>query len=267
MGEHQEMTPTTPKEFVYALLGGLFAPGLAIALIVGLAVGIQGRQVDAEAADIDDKAVRARIQPYGVSLAIDPSKPKVEMTGEQVYNEVCSSCHASGALESPKFKEAAAWGKRIGQGYDTLLVHALKGFNKMPARGGEPDLTDLEVARAVVHMTNAVGASFEPVLKKERIPTAAELARGQGVYAENCAECHNTGLTGAQKLGDTEAWSALIKQGKDSLYEAAIRGSAGGPAKGGNDKLSDADTIAAVDYMVEEAKAAIAKGKTQQARK
>jgi cytochrome c5 len=265
MADHHEMTKTTPQEFVYALLGGLLAPGLAIALIVILAIGIQGRQVDAEAADVSDKAVRVRIQPYGVSLAIDPNAPKVERTGEQVYNEVCASCHGSGALESPKFKEAGAWGKRIGQGYDTLLTHALKGFNKMPARGGEPDLTDLEVARGVVYMTNAAGANFEAVLKKEKVPSAAELARGKTVYAENCAECHNTGLTGAQKLGDTVAWSALIKQGMDYLYEAAVKGTAGGPAKGGNEKLSDADAMVAVDYMVEEAKAAIAAGKTKTA--
>lgn len=265
MADHQEMTKTTPKEFVLALLGGLLAPGLAIALIVILAIGIQGRQVDAEAADASDKAVRARIQPFGVSMAVDPNAPKVEMTGEQVYNEVCASCHGSGALESPKFKEAGAWSKRIGQGYETLLTHALKGFNKMPARGGEPDLTDLEVARGVVYMTNAAGAKFEPVLQKERMPTAAELARGKAVYADNCAECHNTGLTGAQKLSDVEAWAGLIKQGKDSLYEAAIKGTAGGPAKGGNVKLSDADAMVAVDYMVEEAKAAIAAAKTKTA--
>jgi cytochrome c5 len=265
MADHHEMTKTTPKEFVFALLGGLLAPGLAIVLIVLLAVAIQGRQVDAEAADVSDKAVRARIQPYGVSLAVDPNAPRVERTGEQVYNEVCSSCHGSGALESPKFKDAGAWGKRIGQGYDTLLTHALKGIRKMPARGGEPDLTDLEVARAMVHMTNAAGAKFEAVLQKEKVVSAADLARGKAVYADNCAECHNTGLTGAQKLGDTEAWTALIKRGKDSLYEAAIKGSAGGPAKGGNEKLSDADAMAAVDYMVEEAKAAIAAAKTKTA--
>lgn len=258
MGEHQEMKKTTPQEFLLALLGGLFAPGLAIALIVFYVVAIQGSQTDAEAADASDRAVRARIQPFGASLAIDPNAPKVERSGEQVYNEVCSSCHASGALESPKFKDAGTWGKRIAQGYDTLLTHALKGFNKMPARGGDPDLTDLEVARGIVHMTNAAGAKFEPVLKKEPEPSAAILAHGKAVYASDCAGCHDTGLTGAQKLADTAAWRALLKEGKDYLYKAAIEGSFGGPAKGGNPKLSDADVKAAVDYMVEEARKGIA---------
>ena len=258
MADHHEMTPTTVKDFLFALLGGLAAPLLAIALIVGLAFSIQARQVDDESADNSDLAVRARIQPVGLSVAIDPNKPRVEMSGEQVYTEVCASCHGSGALNSPKFQDAGAWGPRIAQGYDTLLTHALKGFKAMPARGGEPDLTDLEVARGIVHMTNAAGAKFEAVLKKEPEPTAADLARGKMVYAENCAACHDTGMTGAQKLTDP-AWAGLIKQGKDYLYAAAINGSFGGPAKGGNDKLSDADTKVAVDYMVNEAKAALAK--------
>ncbi|NTV95570.1 MAG: cytochrome c5 family protein [Thiobacillus sp.] len=262
MSDHHEMTPTTVKDFLLALLGGLAAPLLAIILIVGLVVSIQARQVDDEAADAGDKAVRARIQSVGTSVAVDPNKPHVDMTGEQVYTDICSACHGSGALGSPKFKDTAAWGPRIAQGYDTLLLHALKGFagqkGKMPARGGEPDLTDLEVARAMVYMTNAGGAKFEAVLKKEVEPTAAQLAHGKTVYAENCATCHDTGMTGAQKLTDP-AWAGLIKQGKDYLYGAAINGTLGGPAKGGNVKLTDADTTAAVDYMVNEAKAALAK--------
>lgn len=257
MGEHHEMKKTTPQDFLLALVGGLFAPLIAIIMIIVYIVGIQGTQVDAEAAEAQDKAVRERIQPFGVSLAIDPKAPRVERSGEHVYVEICSSCHETGALGSPKFKDKEAWGKRISKGYDTLLTHALKGFNKMPARGGDPDLSDLEVARALVHMANAAGASFQPVLQKEPEPTAAELARGKAVYASDCASCHDTGVTGAQKLTDAAAWSELLKEGKEALYKKAIEGSFGGPAKGGNDKLSDADVRAAVDYMVEEAKTAI----------
>lgn len=262
MAGHHEMTKTTPQSFLLALLGGLFAPGLAIAMIVFYLVGIQGSQVDAEAAAMSDQAVRDRIQPFGQSLAIDPNAPRVERAGEQVYNEICASCHGSGALESPKFEDKAAWGPRIGKGYDTLLTHALKGFNKMPARGGDPDLSDLEVARGIVHMTNAAGAKFEPVLQKEREPSAAELAQGKSVYAANCASCHDTGVTGAQKLTDGAAWAAPLAQGREYLYTAAVEGTFGGPAKGGNVNLSDADTRLAVDYMVEQVKAAVAAMKT-----
>jgi cytochrome c5 len=258
MADHHEMTKTTPKDFLIATLGGLFAPGLAIFLIVMLFLGIQGSMGLEDPAPVSDRAVQTRIQPYGKSVAVDPNAPKVELRGDQVYNEICAGCHASGALDSPKFKERGNWAPRIAKGYDTLLLHALNGFNKMPARGGEPDLSDLEVARGVVYMTNAAGASFEPTLKKEKEPTAAELARGKVVYAENCAYCHDTGATGAQKLDDSRAWAALLKEGRDYLYTAALKGTFGGPAKGGNDKLSDADTIVAVDYMIDQAKTALA---------
>jgi cytochrome c5 len=257
MADHIEMTKTTPKDFLYATLGGLFAPGLAIFLIVMLFIGIQGRMGQPDAAPMSDKAVRERIQPFGKSLAVDPNAPRVERTGEQVYNEVCSGCHASGALGSPKYKEKADWSKRLSNGYDVLLTHAFKGFNKMPPRGGDPDLSDLEVARGAVYMANAAGGNFEATLKKEPEPSAADLARGKAVYADNCAGCHDAGVTGAQKLTDAKAWVPLLKEGKDYLYNAAIKGSFGGPAKGGNEKLSDADTRVAVDYMVAEAKAAV----------
>lgn len=256
MSDHIEMTKTTPKDFLLATLGGLFAPGLAIFLIVMLVVGVQSRMGQPDPAPLDDKAVRERIQAFGVSHAVDPNAPRVDRTGEQVYNDVCAGCHGNGALGSPKFKDKAAWGSRNGKGFDTLVDHAINGFNKMPARGGEPDLSDLEVMRGIVYMTNAAGANFVAAPKKEPEPTAAGLAHGKAVYAENCAYCHDAGVTGAQKLGDATAWEPLLKGGKAALYEAAIKGTLGNPAKGGNDKLSDADTRDAVDYMVEQAKAA-----------
>ena len=46
----------------------------------------------------------------------------------------------------------------------------LRGIRKMPAMGGNPALTDLEVARGVVHMANAGGGKFAK-------PTAADAAR------------------------------------------------------------------------------------------
>ena len=75
--------------------------------------------------------------------------------------------HGIGAAGAPKFGDAGAWGARIKQGYDTLVSHAVKGIRAMPAKGGNPDLDDVEVARAVTHMANAAGASFkEPEAKK-----------------------------------------------------------------------------------------------------
>ncbi len=257
MSDHIEMTKTTPLDFLMATVGGLAPPLIPIILITLLVIGIQHGLGTPDPAPLADQAVRDRIKPYGLSVAVDPNAPHVDRTGEAVYADVCSGCHETGALGSPKFKEKADWGKRIAKGYETLLDHAFKGFNKMPMRGGEPDLSDLEVARALVYMANAAGANFQPTLKKEYEPSAAELARGKAVYADNCASCHDTGLTGAQKLSDVKAWGPLLKEGKDALYAAAINGTYAAAPKGGNDKLSDADTRNAVEYMVAQVRAAM----------
>ncbi len=54
------------------------------------------------------------------------------------------------------------------------------------------------------------------------------------------------------KLGDKAAWAPRIAAGK--MYEVALKGKGGMPAKGGNPSLSDADVKAAVDYMLASSK-------------
>ena len=52
--------------------------------------------------------------------------------------------------------EAAAWTARSAQGEDTLIKHAIEGYQGaaglMPARGGNPALTDAQVAASVKWM-------------------------------------------------------------------------------------------------------------------
>jgi cytochrome c5 len=81
-------------------------------------------------------------------------------SGEDVYKAVCAMCHATGLLNAPKFGDKAQWEARIKQGYETLVTHANKGIRSMPAKGGNPSLSDDEVASAVKYMANASGAKF-----------------------------------------------------------------------------------------------------------
>lgn len=71
------------------------------------------------------------------------------LSGEEVYNQVCMACHATGAAGAPKRGDTAAWAPRLEKGMETLHNHALNGFNAMPAKGGRPDLSDEEVMAAV----------------------------------------------------------------------------------------------------------------------
>lgn len=73
--------------------------------------------------------------------------------GSEIYDQLCQSCHSTGAGGSPVLDDKAAWGPRIAQGEETLLRHAIDGFTGehgfMPPRGGNPALTDEQVKAAV----------------------------------------------------------------------------------------------------------------------
>ena len=77
---------------------------------------------------------------------------------------------------------------------------------------------------------------------------------GKKNYEGACAVCHATGVAGAPKFADKEAWKTRIKTGNEALYNTALKGKGAMPAKGGRADLSDDDVKAAVDYMVSNAK-------------
>ncbi|MGA9165667.1 MAG: c-type cytochrome, partial [Thiobacillus sp.] len=157
---HAKMTQATPQEVIISIVAGLFAPLLAIFLVIQLVLSIQGTHQADTTSEAAQKATAARIKPVAELAALDANAPKVEKSGQEVYDAVCTACHAAGALGAPKFGNKGDWGPRIAQGYETLIKHATEGIRLMPARGGASDLSDTEVARAVAYMANAAGAKF-----------------------------------------------------------------------------------------------------------
>ena len=73
------------------------------------------------------------------------------MDGEMIYNSACQACHMSGAAGAPLLV-AAQWEDRLDKGKDTLVSHAINGFNAMPAKGGRTDLSDEQVRASVEYM-------------------------------------------------------------------------------------------------------------------
>ncbi len=119
--------------------------------------------------------IEERIKPVAMVEVGGDSGPHVEKSGEEVVKAACAACHAIGAMGSPKIGDKSAWGPRIAQGYKTLIKHATEGLRAMPARGGNPDLTDGEIASAVAYMANQAGAKFSaPTAAK---PTAADATK------------------------------------------------------------------------------------------
>ena len=73
------------------------------------------------------------------------------MDGEMIYNSACQACHMSGAAGAPLLV-AAQWEDRLDKGKETLVSHAINGFNAMPAKGGRMDLSDEQVRASVEYM-------------------------------------------------------------------------------------------------------------------
>ena len=115
------------------------------------------------------QALAARIQKIGAVEIRDANREL--KSGEEVFKAQCTNCHTAGLVGAPKFGDASAWGPRIKTGYESLLHSAMTGKGAMGAQSGG-DFDDTEVARAVVYMANAGGASF-PVPQK---PAAAASA-------------------------------------------------------------------------------------------
>ena len=173
----------TPKQLVIAVAGFFLVVVLGIILLVTFvtSASTEGAGSDATSA----KAIAARIRPVadaGFTLR-DANTPRVLLAGGAVYTATCAACHDSGMAGSPKTGDKAAWATRLAQGYDTLVTHAINGIRAMPAKGGNPDLDDLEVARAVVFMTNKSGASFKEPAAPAPAAAAAPVAAGAATAA------------------------------------------------------------------------------------
>ena len=164
---------TTPKQLIAAIVAGFLVPIICIVLLVQYVVN--NNKTGAGSTAQTPAAVAARIQPVADKAFVfkDSSVVQPLQAGIDVYKAVCSACHAAGVAGAPKVGDADSWKARLSQGYDTLLSHALKGIRAMPAKGGNPDLDDIEVARAVVYMANQSGAVFkEPEAKAAPEPAA-----------------------------------------------------------------------------------------------
>ena len=180
----EENIETHPVKLAIAIIIG--AVGLVVGIIMLAYFAIGSHQVGAA----DDRAhtpeaIGQRIAPATI-LVVEPAKaaapapiatvapkaggaPVVAMAvpatsptaaalpgGESVYKSACSACHATGVAGAPKTGDKGSWGVRAAKGKQLLYDHALKGFNAMPAKGGNPTLADADVKSAVDFMVAQV---------------------------------------------------------------------------------------------------------------
>ncbi|MFV8667756.1 c-type cytochrome [Ralstonia pseudosolanacearum] len=270
--QHDEHEPLikTPKQLIIAVIAAFAVPILVIILLANY-VGL-GVKEGAGSSGMSEEAVNDRIKPVAHLELKDVNAPHVYKTGEQLYKEVCATCHAAGVAGAPKFGDAASWVSRLPQGLDGLTKVALAGKGGMPARGGTSpdDVSDYEIERAIVYMANSGGGKLQeppapaagaaaPAVAVPAAPAAAAAPQaaagdiGKKVYDSTCQMCHAAGVAGAPKFGDKAAWAPRIAEGKAKMYDIALHGKGAMPPKG-TYAGSDDDVKAAVDFMAAAAK-------------
>jgi cytochrome c5 len=177
-------------------------------------------------------------------------------SGKEVVDAVCASCHVPGTKGAPKIGDKKAWAGRAGLGLTNLTQHALEGIRQMPSHGGNPNLTDLEIGRAITYMVNQSGGHWaEPTNKSAK---AAERS-GEEIVKARCVECHRTGKNGAPRIGDRTAWIKRVREGLDAVVLSAIKGHGGMPARGGMPDLTDSEVRSAILFMFNQTEASAKK--------
>lgn len=121
---------------------GRFFSALALCAIITLSFG----------ADAHAEVTAADLETYDLA------------NGKTVYDASCASCHATGVMGAPKVGTRRKWTPRLPQGMDAMVQKSIEGYSGeyrgtktfMPAKGGNPDLTDQEVGNAVAYMVQQV---------------------------------------------------------------------------------------------------------------
>jgi len=275
--EHAHSSPIkTPQQLAVVLVLAFAIPAIGIVLLTQYIVSKQ--QVDP--ATLAPDAVAARIQPVArVELADAAAGPRPLRSGEEVYKQVCSACHAQGVAGAAKIGDKAAWAPHIKEGLAALVKNAISGVQTakgvMPPRGGDATLADWEVAAAVVYMTNQAGANFKepPKPAAPSVPAAAAApaatppaqvaAAAPAAVPANpelllqkfgCLACHAVDKkvigpsykeVAAKYAGDKSALDALAKKVK-----AGGQGVWGQIPMAPNPQVPDADLQAMVKYIL-----------------
>ncbi|MBT8069247.1 MAG: c-type cytochrome [Xanthomonadales bacterium] len=107
----------------------------------------------------DPASVKILSEPTMVTLAAQEDVAVTEETSsvdDKVYRQACQMCHAAGVAGAPMTGDKAAWAPRLEQGREKLLTGAIEGIGIMPAKGGQKQLSDQEVATALDYMIEQV---------------------------------------------------------------------------------------------------------------
>jgi cytochrome c5 len=219
--------------FMKVIIGVL--AGLAVFTVVIIILANSIGDLEQETVDPGKRgpqAVADRIAPVGQvrvagqepeqAEAAAPEEPA--RSGEQVYNAACAACHGTGAAGAPKLGDEAAWAPRLEKGFDTLLSHSINGFKGMPARGGNPNLTDLEMHKSVAYMVEQAGGEAPPPPEAGGAAAPEEAAADESAEAEAEPAAQDAQAEAAAAEGDAAQEPAKAEAAADAKDAGMVAG-------------------------------------------
>lgn len=102
-----------------------------------------------------DQLEKRLAPPYKVSISgvVEEVAKVAELKpGQKVYQTYCSACHGYGVAGAPKTGDKSAWEKRMSQGWDTILSHAIGGYKGMPAKGNCLSCSDEDIRLSIEYI-------------------------------------------------------------------------------------------------------------------
>lgn len=211
--------------------------------------------------------------------------------GQRIFSGLCFACHGQGGVGVTGLGKPLVDSEFVnGQSDDELLHFIIEGRQPtdplnttgqlMPARGGNPALSDDDLRDVVAYLRSlngatvgaavaapaatpapAEGAATEPPAGGQTVAyTQQQVADGQRVFGGICFACHGLGGVGITGLGKPLVNSEFVNgQTDDELLHMIITGrqptdplnTTGQlmPARGGNPSLSDDDLRNVVAYI------------------
>ncbi len=87
-------------------------------------------------------------------------KPETLAKGEEIYNNVCASCHRYGTAGAATMVDFRSWNKSANKGMDKVLGNVIEGYNGtlgvMPPKGNCLSCSDEDIRASVLYIYKKV---------------------------------------------------------------------------------------------------------------
>lgn len=174
--------------------------------------------------------------------------------GQDLYNQLCVNCHASGMDGAPRLGNQDDWKERLRMGEDTLYEAVIEGPNHMYSKGNSPIESEGQIRSMIAYMMYSVTDDETSKLintaTDEEKARHMRLLRGYKNYDLVCFNCHNSSEEGAPRVGKPEEWGGRKDLGVDKLTDSVINGKGHMFIRAGTANFSEADYKGMVEYML-----------------